>query len=78
MMFLSFLIFIIVQIKGKEESNRKNFDIKLGESPIFSDLNNFKIISGSDEFSLKVNSKSMSYFDSVDKNSIIYISKNSD
>ena len=77
-MILSFFIFIIVQIKGKEESNRKYFDIKLGESPIFSDLNNFKIISGSDEFSLKVNSKSMAYFDSVDKNSIIYISKNTE
>ena len=71
-------LFIIVHIKAKEESNESYSSIKLSDSLTFSDLNNFKTISGPDDFFIMAKSKSMAYFDSIDKNSIIYISRNND
>ena len=75
---LMLTLFIISQIKAKDEHYEAHSEINLGESPIFSELSDFKTLNGPDKFFLWTKIKSMAYFDSFDKNSIIYISKNDD
>ena len=54
------IIFLINEIKGIEET-------------IFTKFNDFTTISSNQEFKIKIESPSILYFDSIDKNSIVYM-----
>ena len=61
---LIILLCIMIQMKGKDES-----------FPTYSTLNGFETIFTDQDFIIQTNVKSIAYFDSVDKGSVIYISK---
>jgi len=54
------IIFLINEIKGIEET-------------IFTKFNDFTTISSNQEFKIKIESPAILYFDSIDKNSIVYM-----
>ena len=59
------ICFLIIQVTA-DEIPLKSYD----------ELNTFKMIEQNESFIIKTNVTSKAYFDSFDKNSIIYISKN--
>ena len=62
--FLFLLFFNIIQIKGKDESLVTHYQ-----------LNDFETIYSSQNFIIETNKISIAYFDLIDRNSVVYISK---
>lgn len=62
------LLSIFYLIKGKEESQE--------ELPIYSELNGFETIYSNQNFIIEALVESIACFDTYDKNSVIYLSKN--
>ena len=80
--FLLFIFLLLIKINTLENIQNipKNNYLKDSKDSltVYDKLNHFETISFKQDFIINTSSKSIAYFDSLDKNTIIYISKNYD